>query len=158
MKVVTEKETRKSVDLLLATNVDKRVTSPESAPTLLLRVPVVAVDLRVPRELDMVVELEPRDTVNLDSTTLPVNSDTKVKIELMVPAVEDAETVKEEKAEATGEMTVLKLKEQPLRNLPLTSRLKAPLSKAKRPRLRRPLKRFKKSLRKKKLASLTMNT
>lgn len=158
MKVVTEKETRKSVDLSLATNVDKRATSPESAPTLLLRVPDVEEDLRAPRELDMAVELEPRDTVNLDNTTLPVNSDTKVKTELMVPAVEDAETVKKEEAEATGEVT--KVKEKPLRNLPLTSRrAKAPLSsKAKKPRLRRLLKRSKKSPRRKILASLTMST
>jgi len=156
-KMETKKEIRRSADPSLATNVDKRVTSPENAPTPLLRDPVVEVELRVPRELDMAVELEPRDTEKLENTTLPVNSDTKAKTELMVPAVEDAVTVKEEKAKVLGEVKVVKEK-KPLRNLP-PLKAKPPLSKAKRPRLRRPLKKlFKKSPRRKKSVSLMMIT
>lgn len=69
---------------------------------------VVEVDPRELRGLDMPVELEPRDMENLDSTTLPVNSNTKVKTGLMEPAVEDVEIVKEEKAKEAGEVPPLK--------------------------------------------------
>jgi len=112
----------------------------------------VEVEPRAPRELDMAVELEPRDTENLESTTLPVNSDTKVKTELMELAVEDVETVKEEKVKEDG--VVLPSKEtRLLRKLP-PSKEKPSL---KRPRLKRPLRRFKKSLRKRRLVLLMKN-
>ena len=48
----------------------------------------------------------------------------KAEIKLTELAVEDVETVKEVLAEATGE-TRIRLKEKPLRNLPLTSKLEA---------------------------------
>ena len=130
-KVVTEKETRRSVDPSLATNADKKVTSPESAPTLLLRVLDVEVDLRELNALDTVVEPEPRDTERLENVTLPETSSMRVKIELMEPAVEDVETVKEVLVEATGEEKT-RLKEKLLKNLPLTSKGRALPSKVKR--------------------------
>lgn len=81
---------------------------------------------------------------------------TKAKTDRMVLAVEDVETVKVEKAKATGEANPELAKEKKPNNL----KEKPPLPKEKRPRLRKPLKKL---LRNRKIpkpfpASLTMNT
>jgi hypothetical protein len=150
-KVVTEKETRRSADPSLATNVDRKVTSPESAPTLLLRALDVVVELKELNALDMVVELELRDTEKLVNATLPETFSTKAEIRPTEPVEEDVEAVKKVLLEEATGMTK-ELKEKLMRKLPLTSKPKALLlSKEKRPlrnlRLNRSLKKSTKILR-----------
>lgn len=152
--LVREKEDprpKASVDPSLATNVDRKVTSPESARTPPSKVPAVEAVNREPDVLVTVVEPELRDTERSESATSPETSSTKDAIELTVPAVEDAETAKQEVAKEAGETNRAKVK--PLKeNPPPSLKAKSP---SRRPRPRPPSSP-RKNLRKK--ASPTKNT
>jgi len=122
---------RRLVAPRLATNADRKVTSPEIAPTLLLR------DPELEATLDVLVEEEPRD--------VPKELNTKAEIRLTVPVEEDVEA--EVLAKTTGPRKVKIRKAKPLRNLPLTLREKAPLPLPKSPLLRNTRSSSKKSTR-----------
>jgi polyribonucleotide nucleotidyltransferase len=142
----------KIVVLRPVTNVKKKATSLETAKTLLLKDLDVEVEPREVVPMVEAVELELRDTEMLN-TTLPEKETTKVTIKLMELAAEDVETAKVVPVKETGER--LKKVKTLRKNLPL--KLKVRL----KPLLKRPNKLsllLKKNLRKKKSASLMMNS
>jgi len=112
-----------------ATNADRKVTSPENAPTPLLR------DPDVEATLDVLVVEEPRDALK--------EPNTKAETRLTVPAEEDAEAAKK----VVTDSVPRRKKAKPLRNLPLTLREKAPLSLPKSPSLSNAKRSSKKSTR-----------
>jgi len=153
MENLEKKELLEKIAVLRpVTNVKKKGTSLETAKTLLLKDLDVEVEPREVVPMVEAVELELRDTEMLN-TTLPEKETTKVTIKLMELAVEDVETAKVVPVKETGER--LKKVKTLRNNLPL--RLKERL----KPLLKRPNKLsllLKKNLRKKKSASLMMNS
>jgi len=129
------------------TSADRKVTSPESATTPLLRDPADP-----PED----VVLEPRDTVMVPrELTDPLT--TVAETELMVPDVEDVETVREVPARATGakEKKPSKVNPLPLLKVKLPSKERPPLRRLRSKKSLSPSSK-KKSLRRK--VSLTRTT